>query len=215
MLIFSLFFGRVAGIPSDGLPYPLFAYAGLVPWIFFANAVTNSGNSLIMNPNLITKVYFPRMIIPAAAVGAGLIDFSIAFLLLLGMMAAYGIFPSWQGLFLPVFVILMTGLAFSIGSWLAALNVKYRDVRYVLPFLTQMLMFATPIIYPSSLVPDRWRWALACNPLTGIVEGYRAVLFGREVDWSILGISSLMTISLFFVCILLFRRMEKQFADII
>lgn len=215
MLIFSIFFGRVAGIPSDGLPYPLFAYAGLVPWTFFANSVTSSGNSLIMNPNLITKVYFPRMIIPAAAVGAGLVDFTIAFLLLIGMMVFYGTFPAWGIVLLPVFIVLMAGLAFGVGMWLAALNVKYRDVRYALPFLIQMWMFATPIIYPSSLVPDQWRWVLALNPLTGIVEGYRAALFGRAIDWGMIGISTGITLVVFFACAFVFRRMEKQFADIV
>ncbi len=215
MLIFSIFFGRVAGIPSDGLPYPLFVYAGLVPWTFFANSVTSSGNSLIMNPNLITKVYFPRMIIPAAAVGAGLIDFTIAFVLLIGLMLFYGTFPAWGIVLLPVFVVLMTGLAFGVGMWLAALNVKYRDVRYALPFLIQMWMFATPIIYPLSLVPDQWRWALALNPLTGIVEGYRAALFGGTLDWGMLGISAGITLVVFFACAFVFRRMEKQFADIV
>ncbi len=215
MLIFSIFFGRVAGIPSDGLPYPLFVYAGLVPWTFFANSVTSSGNSLIMNPNLITKVYFPRMIIPAAAVGAGLIDFAIAFLLLIGMMVFYGTLPVWGVVLLPVFIVLMSGVAFGVGMWLAALNVKYRDVRYALPFLIQMWMFATPIIYPSSLVPDQWRWALALNPLTGIVEGYRAALFGRALDWGMLAISTGITLIVFFSCAFVFRRMERQFADIV
>ena len=215
MLIFSIFFGRLAGIPSDGLPYPLFVYAGLVPWTFFANSVTSSGNSLIMNPNLITKVYFPRMIIPAAAVGAGLIDFTIAFLLLIGMMLFYGTFPAWGIVLLPVFIVLMAGVAFGVGMWLAALNVKYRDVRYALPFLIQMWMFATPIIYPSSLVPDQWRWALALNPLTGIVEGYRAALFGGALDWGMLGISTVITLVVFFSCAFVFRRMEKQFSDIV
>ena len=215
MLIFSIFFGRVAGIPSDGLPYPLFVYAGLVPWTFFANSVTSSGNSLIMNPNLITKVYFPRMIIPAAAIGAGLIDFAIAFLLLIGLMVFYGTLPVWGVVLLPVFIVLMSAVAFGVGMWLAALNVKYRDVRYALPFLIQMWMFATPIIYPSSLVPDQWRWALALNPLTGIVEGYRAALFGRALDWGMLGISTGITLVVFFSCAFVFRRMERQFADIV
>src|SRR5205085_10522467 len=160
MLIFTLFFGRFAGVPSDGVPYPLFAYAGLLPWIFFSNAVTNSGNSLVGSANLITKVYFPRMIIPGAAVAAGLVDFAIAFGILIVLMIYYGIGFSWSLLMLPALVLLTALLALGVGMWMSALNVKYRDIRYALPFLIQLWMFASPIIYPLTIVPARWKWLL-------------------------------------------------------
>ena len=176
MLIFTLFFGKLAGMPSDGIPYPLFAYAGLLPWTFFSNAVTNSGNSLVGNSSLITKIYFPRMIIPMASVASGLLDFLIAFGLLVVLMFYYSVGLSINILILPFLIILTSLLAIGIGMWMSALNVKFRDVRYALPFLIQIGMFATPIIYPSSLVPDKWRWLLALNPLTGQIEAYRLSL---------------------------------------
>jgi lipopolysaccharide transport system permease protein len=215
MLIFSLFFGRLAGIPSDGIPYPLFAYSGLVPWMFFANAVSNGGNSLVGSPNLITKVYFPRMIIPCAAVGAGLMDFAIAFVFLLILMVPYGVVVTWNLLMVPVLIILTTLLALGLGMWLAALNVQYRDVRYALPFLIQLGMFATPIIYPASLVPAQWHWVLALNPLAGLVEGYRTALFGQEWHWMVFSISSSVTLVSLVVFAYTFRRMEKNFADVV
>jgi lipopolysaccharide transport system permease protein len=215
MLIFSLFFGRLAGMPSDGVPYPIFAYAGLLPWTFFSNAVNNSGNSLVGNSHLITKVYFPRMIIPTASVAAGLLDFAIAFGLLLVLMFYYDIGPSVNILMLPVLVILTSLLAVGTGMWMSALNVKYRDIRYALPFLIQLGMFATPIIYPSSLVPDGWRWLMAFNPLTGQIEAYRAAFFGRPFDWLALGVSAVLTIVILFYAAFMFKRMEKSFADII
>ena len=182
MLMFWLFFGNLAHMPSDDIPYPLFAFAGLLPWMFFANAVTNSGNSLVGSANLVTKVYFPRMIIPGAAVLAGLVDFAIAFVVLGVLMVCYGRVPGWHAVWLlPYLVLLLAFLATGVGMWLSALNVKYRDIRYVLPFLIQLWMFATPIIYPASIVPLKWRWVLAINPVTGIVEGFRAALFGGLV----------------------------------
>lgn len=215
MLIFTLFFGRLAGMPSDNIPYPLFAYAGLLPWTFFSNAVTNSGNSLVGNSNLITKVYFPRMIIPMASVGSGLLDFLIAFGLLVVLMFYYGVGLSINILMLPVLVILTSLLAIGVGMWMSALNVKYRDIRYALPFLIQLGMFATPIIYPASLVPDKWRWLLALNPLTGQIEAYRAAFFGKPFDWLALGISTVLTFVILFYAAFMFKRMEKSFADII
>src|SRR5262249_20593372 len=155
---------------------------GLVPWTFVANAVSSGGNSLIGNPNLITKVYFPRMIIPCAAVGAGLMDFAITLLFLIVLMGSYGVVVTWSLAMVPLLIVLTTLLALGVGMWLAALNVQYRDIRYALPFLIQLWMYATPIIYPASLVPAEWRWMLALNPLAGLVEGYRAALFGREWD---------------------------------
>lgn len=215
MLIFTLFFGKFASVPSDGIPYPIFAYAGLLPWTFLSNAVTSSGNSLVGSANLITKVYFPRMIIPGAAVAAGLVDFAIAFVILVLLMIYYGVAVRWSVLLLPVLVTLTALLALGVGMWMSALNVKYRDIRYALPFLIQLWMFATPIIYPSSLVPEKWRWAMALNPLTGIVEAYRCSLFSREINWAALAISTLITLAVLVYSAYTFRRMEKSFADVV
>lgn len=215
-LIFTLFFGKLAGIPSDGVAYPVFAYAGLLPWTFFSNAVTNSGNSLVGSSNLITKVYFPRMIIPGAAVAAGLVDFAIAFVILIGMMIYYGVAVTWSILMLPVLIALVTLLALGVGMWMSALNVKYRDIRFALPFLVQLWMFASPIIYPSSLVPQKWRWLLALNPLTGVIEGFRSALFARQpFNWTALASSAALTLALLVYSAYSFRRMEKTFADIV
>ncbi len=215
MLIFTLFFGKLAGMPSDGIPYPIFAYAGLLPWTFFSNAVTTSGNSLVGNSNLITKVYFPRMIIPIASVGAGLVDFAIAFGLLIVLMFYYSVALTLNILMLPILVILTALLAIGIGMWMSGLNVKYRDIRYALPFLIQLGMFATPIIYPASIVPEKWRWLLALNPLTGIIEGFRSAFFGKPFDWLALGISTLITLAILVYSAYSFRKMEKTFADIV
>lgn len=214
-IIFTLFFGRLAGIPSDGIPYLLFAYAGLLPWTFFSNALTNSGNSLVGSANLITKVYFPRMIIPGAAVAAGLVDLAIAFLILIALMIYYGAGAGWGVLMLPLLVALTALLALGVGLWMSALNVKYRDIRHALPFLVQVWMFASPIIYPSSMLPEKWRWLIALNPLTGIIEGYRAALFGRAFDWKAIGLSTAVTLALLVYSAYTFRRMEKSFADIV
>ena len=215
MIIFTAFFGRLAGIPSDGIPYPLFVYAGLLPWIFFSNALNSSGNSLVGNSSLITKVYFPRMIIPISAVASGLIDVLISFGLLLLLMLYYGIGFSPNIMMLPILTLLTALLATAIGMWMSALNVKYRDVRYALPFLIQLWMFATPIIYPSSLVPDKWRWWLKINPLTGLIEAYRSAIFGKPFDLTGLGIS-IFIISIVLVCsAYTFRHMERSFADIV
>ena len=215
MLVFTLFFGRLAGVPSEGVPYSIFAYAGLLPWTFFSNAVTNSGNSLVASANLITKVYFPRIIIPGAAVLAGLVDFAIAFAIQALLMIYHGVAVTWNILMLPVLVLLTALLALGVGMLMSALNVKYRDIRYALPFVIQLWMFASPIIYPSSLVPDRWRWVISLNPLTGIIEGYRSALFGRDFDTLGLIISALITLALLVYSSFVFRRMEKSFADLV
>ncbi|MBA4123895.1 MAG: ABC transporter permease [Acidobacteria bacterium] len=215
MLIFTLFFGKLAGMPSDGIPYPIFAYAGLLPWTFFSNAVTNSGNSLVGNSNLITKIYFPRMIIPMASVASGLLDFVIAFGLLVVLMFYYGVGLSINLLILPVLLVLTSLLAIGVGMWMSALNVKYRDVRYALPFLVQLGMFASPIIYPLSLVPEKWRWLIALNPLAGQIEAYRSAFFGKPFDWLSLGVSAVLTFAVLIYSAYNFRRMEKSFADII
>jgi lipopolysaccharide transport system permease protein len=215
MIIFSIFFGKLAGMPSDGIPYPLFAYAGLLPWTFFSNAVSSSGNSLVGSANLITKVYFPRMIIPGAAVAAGLVDLVVAFGILVILMIYYGVGATWNLLLLPLLIILTTLLALGIGMWMSALNVKYRDIRYALPFAIQLLMFATPIIYPVTLVPERWRWLLSLNPLSGIIEGYRSAFFGRPFDWQMLAASAVITLTCLVYAAYDFRRMERTFADIV
>lgn len=215
MLFFTLIFGRLAGMPSDGVPYPIFAYAGLLPWTFFSNSLNGSANSLVGNSSLITKVYFPRMIIPIASVGAFLVDFLIAFGLLVLLMFYYGIGLSINILMLPVLAFLTALAAIGVGMWLSALNVKYRDIRYALPFITQFWMFATPIIYPSTLIPEKWRWLLKLNPLTGIIEGYRSAIFGKSFDLAGLGISVIIIIVALLYSIYAFRRMEQNFADIV
>ncbi len=215
MLVFTLFFNRLGGVSSDNIPYPLFAYAGLLLWIFFASAVTNGTYSLVNNSNLITKVYFPRMFIPAAAVGAGLVDLSVASVILFGLAIYYGVNLTLGLLLLPVFILLTVLLAFGVGTLVSALTVKYRDLRHALPFMVQLWMFASPIIYPASLVPERWRWALALNPVSGIVEGFRASLVGRAVNWQMTLTSAALTFLILFVALYAFRRIEETFADVI
>ena len=215
MLIFALFFGKLAGMPSDNIPYPIFAFVGLLPWTFFSNAVTSSGNSLVGSSNLITKIYFPRMIIPGAAVAAGLVDFGIAFVLLGVLVIYYGTGITWSALMLPMLVLITAVLAFAVGMWASALNVKYRDVRHALPFLIQLWFFATPIVYPTTIVPVKWRWAMALNPMSGIIDGYRAAVFGSGFDIRGLAISGGVTLALLIWSAYAFRRMEKTFADIV
>ncbi len=215
MIIFTVFFGKLAKIPSDGIPYPIFSYAALLPWMFFLNAVTNSGNSLIGSANLITKVYFPRLIVPGAAVAAALVDFAIAFVVFVGLFGYYRYSVSWGILLFPVLVCVLVLLALGVGLWTSAVNVKYRDVRYALPFVLQLWMFATPVIYPSSLMPERWRWVLAVNPLTGIIEGFRASLLGRPVMWGALAYSTVIAVLFLLYAAFYFRRTERRFADIV
>jgi lipopolysaccharide transport system permease protein len=215
MLVFALFFGRVAGAEGAGVPYPLFAYAGLTLWTFFSNAVTNSGNSLVGSANLITKVYFPRAIIPAAAVAAGLLDFLIASALLALLMLRYGVAPGRTLVFVPLFVLLATLCAAGAGVWASALNVKYRDVRYALPFVVQLWMFASSVIVPSSFVPARWRWLLLLNPMAGIVDGFRASLFAGAIEWRAVAVSAAITLALAASGFAYFRRTEENFADVV
>jgi lipopolysaccharide transport system permease protein len=216
MVIFTLLFGRLAGIKSDGVPYPLFAYAGLLIWTFFSNAVTNSGNSLVGSANLITKIYFPRMIIPGAAVGAALVDLGLAFLIQIVLMIYYRTSITPALLMLPVLVLLTTLLAVGVGMWLSALNVKYRDIRYAIPFLIQLWMFASPVIYPASMLQGKLRYVLLINPLTGIIENFRVALFGNSrFDWNSLGISAAITFLVLIYSAYSFRRMERTFADIV
>lgn len=215
MIIISIFFGKLAEMPSDGIPYPLFAYAAVLPWTFFSNAVTNSGNSLVGSANLITKVYFPRMIIPTAAVAAGLIDLMIAFGILIVLMIYYSVGLTWNLLMAPALVIMTALLAVAVGMWTSALNVKYRDIRHALPFAITLWMFVTPIIYPISLAPARWRWVFILNPLSGIIEGYRAAFCGRPFNWMLLVSSAAITLALLLYAAFYFRRVERTFADIV
>jgi lipopolysaccharide transport system permease protein len=215
MLLFTVIFGRLAKVPSDGIPYPIFAYAGLLPWTFFANAVTISSNSMVSNAPIITKVYFPRMMIPAAAIGAGLVDFAIAGVILVVMMIWYGFGLSIAALMLVPMVALTVILALAVGTWTSGLNVKYRDVRYALPFFIQLWMYASPVIYPTNFVPAQWRWLLVLNPLTGIIEGYRSALFSRPFAWQHLAVSAAISIALLIYGTYSFKQMEREFADII
>ena len=216
MLVFSVFFGRLAGVPSDGVPYPVFTFCALLPWQVFANALTASGNSLVGNQNLITKVYFPRLVVPIAAVLGGLVAFAIAFVILLVMLFVYGIVPGWQILALPGFILLAIMTALAVGLWLSALNVQYRDVRYTMNFLVQFWLFATPVAYPSSIVPPQWRVLYGLNPMVGVVEGFRwCLLANRESPSALVWVSALMVSLLLGGGLFYFRRMEQQFADVV
>jgi len=215
-LIFTLLFGRLAGLGSQiSVPYPLFALAGLVPWTFFATAVTTSGNSVVSNTNLITKVYFPRILIPIASVAAAFVDFAMSFIVLLLVMFYYqvGLKPSIL-MILPL--IMLTFLfALGVGMYFAALNVKYRDIRFVVPFLIQLWLFVSGVIVPMSVLSQKWRWAVSLNPMAGIIEGYRAALFGQPFNWTSLGVAAALTCAVLVYSAYSFRRMEKNFADII
>lgn len=215
MVVFTLLFGHLAHMPSDGEPYAIFSYAGLLPWNFFNAAVSSSSNSLVGNANLITKVYFPRLVIPGAAVAAALVDFLIASIILFLMMPWYGVAFRPSLLMFPVLTLVTTLAALGTGMWMSALNVKYRDVRYALPFALQIWMFATPIIYPISLLPERWRWLLRLNPLSGAIAGYRAAIFGRPFPWADLAFATAVAIAFLIYSAYAFRRMEMEFADII
>ena len=215
MLVFTLFFGKLARIPTDGIPYPIFVYAGLLPWTFFANAVTASGDSLVANSNLITKVYFPRMLIPGAAVAAGLVDFAISAVVFLVMMPLYAVGIQWRMLMAAPLLALTVLVALAFGMWIAALNVKYRDVRYAVPFMIQLWMFVTPVIYPVTIVPHRWRWLLYVNPMSGIIQGYRSALLGRAFDWTGLLLASAIMLAMLTYSAYAFRQMERSFADFV
>lgn len=216
MVLFSLFFGRLAGMKSDGVPYPIFSYAALVPWAFFAHGLSESANSLVGSGHLIKKIYFPRLAIPIATVLAGIIDFAIAFAVLLGMMLYYGIRPTTNALWLPLFLLLALVSSLGVGLWLSALNVQFRDVRYMVPFITQFWLFATPIAYPSSLLSEPWRTLYGLNPMVGVVEGFRWALLGTSTaPGPIIIVSALAALAILIGGAFYFRRMERTFADVV
>ncbi len=216
MVVFSLFFGRLAKMPSDGIPYPIFAYAALVPWTFFANGLTQSSNSLVGSGNLIKKVYFPRLVIPISSVISGVVDFVLAFSVLLAMMVFYGIVPTGNIIWLPFLLVLAFVTALGVGLWFSAMNVQFRDVRHTVPFVTQFWLFATPIVYPSSLLPESWRTIYALNPMVGVVEGFRWALLGTDTaPGSMIAASSLAALIILVGGAFYFKRMENTFADVV
>ncbi len=222
MVVFTLFFGKLAKVPSDNVPYPIFSYAGLLPWGLFTKALSDAGRSMISNRSMITKIYFPRLVIPIASVLAGVVDFAIAILVLFGMMIYYNTLPNgnyhvvptaaiWT---LPLFLLLSLVTALGVGLWLSALNVIYRDINYILPFITQFWLFITPIAYPSSMIPEKWRLLYALNPMTGVVEGFRWALLGTETaPGPMLAVSSTIAVLVLISGLFYFRRMERTFAD--
>jgi len=216
MVIFTVIFGQFARIPSDGLPYSIFTYTALLPWQYFSQAISRSSDSLVSSAHLITKIYFPRLIIPISAVLAPLVDFAIAFVVLLGMMAWFGISPYWNALFLPLFLLLALITALAVSLFLSALNVKYRDVRYTVPFLIQVWMYASPVVYPVSIMPAQWRLLYSLNPLVGVIESFRWALLGKgSPDFSIMVVSGTVIVALLLGGIIYFKKMERTFADVI
>ena len=216
MVIFTVVFSVFAGVQSDGLPYPIFAYTALLPWNLFSGALSRCGSSIVGNSNLISKVYFPRLIAPVSAAVSGIVDFAVSFLLLVGMLVWYRITPTWGVFLLPVFLLLALLTALAVGLWLSALNVRYRDIGHITPFLTQFWMFACPIAYPLSVVPSEWGWLYDLNPMVGVVEGFRWALLGKaSPDFVAIGLSSLVLVVLLVGGLLYFNRMERTFADVV
>ncbi|OQY27196.1 MAG: phosphate ABC transporter permease [Candidatus Cloacimonetes bacterium 4572_55] len=216
MIVFSLFFGKLAKIPSDNIPYPIFSYAALVPWSFFSNSLTHGSNSLVENANLIKKIYFPRLLVPTSSVISGIVDFILAFIVLLLMMMFFRITPTIHVVWLPFLLLLAFATSLGVGLWLSAMNVQFRDVRYVIPFLTQFWLFITPIAYPSSLLPEPWRTLYAINPMAGVVEGFRWALLGADTaPGMMIVISSIVSGVILVSGAYYFRRMERSFADVV
>lgn len=217
MVIFSVIFGQLAKLPSDGIPYPIFSYVALLPWNLFSGALTRAGTSLVGNANLITKVYFPRLVIPLSAVAAGLVDFAIAFIILLGMMWFYRIPVTWNILWLPMLVLLALLSAIAVGLWLSAMNVQYRDVQYMIPFMVQAWMYASPVAYSAGLVPSKglWRIVYGLNPLAGVIQGFRWALLGGAPPDILMAVSVVMVLVLLFTGLAYFQKMEKSFADVV
>jgi lipopolysaccharide transport system permease protein len=215
MVVFTIFFGHLANIPSDGYPYPVFVYSALVPWTFFANAISSSSSSLVGSAHLVSKVYFPRLIIPLSAIGVGFVDFGVAASILLAMMLFYGVGWSLNLLMAPVLLLAIMFTALGVGTCLSALTVSYRDFRYVVPFMVQLWMFVTPVVYPASLIPTQWRWLFHLNPMSGLIEGFRSVFLAKPFDFLGLAISAGVAIGLLLVGVAYFERVERRFADII
>jgi lipopolysaccharide transport system permease protein len=216
MVVFSIFFGGLAKVPSDGVPYPIFSYVALLPWGLFSNALTNASRSLVASAHMITKIYFPRLILPLSSILSGIVDFLISFVVLIGMMLYYHLTPTSAVWTLPFFLLLSLISALGVGLWLSALNVLYRDIGYVLPFLTQFWMFITPIAYPASMVPEKWKLVYALNPMTGVVEGFRWALLGTQTtSFSMLAVSTGISLIILVSGLYYFRRMERQFADMV
>jgi len=216
MIIFTIFFGNMAQVPSEGVPYPIFSYAGVLLWTYFSQAVTMSSNSVISQTNLVTKIYFPRLLMPIAATASGILDYFIALIILVAMMIFYHVTPGPVMLLLPFLLFWSWVSATGVGMWLSALNVKYRDIRHIIPFLIQLWLFATPVIYPNTLLPEKYRWMISLNPIAGIIEAHRACILGHKpVDWISLGISIGMSVLIFVTGLYYFKKMEKTFADII
>lgn len=216
MVIFTLFFGRLINVPSDGIPYPIFSYAALVPWMFFANGVTQGSSSLVISADVLRKIYFPRLTMPAASVISGLLDFSLAFAVLILMMFGFGIIPTQNVIWLPAFVLLLIVSSLGVAIWLSALNVQFRDVKYIVPFLIQAWLFVTPVIYPSSLLSEPWRTISGINPMAGVVEGFRWALLGTDTaPTAITAVSAFVAIVLLASGVYYFRRVERTFADFV
>lgn len=215
MVVFSVVFGKLAKIPSNGLPYPLFFYSALLPWTYFATSLQAATNTMVEHQRIITKVYFPRVLLPLSAVLSGLVDFGIAFVVLVGMMIYYGSAPTAAAAMLPLFLLLAVVTAFGVGVWFSALNAIYRDVRYVTPFLIQFWMFASPVAYPSSLVPDKWSWLYGLNPMAGVIEGFRWGLFGQGHPPRMLAVSAVAVVGILLGGLIYFRRMEGTIADVV
>jgi len=216
MIVFTIIFGNFAKLPSDGIPYPIFTYCALLPWNYFARSLGDSSDSLVGSSQLITKVYFPRLVLPLSRVFAGLVDFSIGFVILIGLMFWYRISPTVGLLLLPLFLLIAMIAALGGGLWLTALNVKYRDVKFVVPFVIQFLMYASPVAYSTSIIPERWQWIYSLNPMVGVIEGFRWALLGREVpNFSMLYVPTGIILILLVSGLYYFKSMEKTFADIV
>jgi len=216
MVVFTLFFGKLAKMPSDGIPYPVFNFSAMIAWTYFVNTVTISGSSLIGSSNLITKVYFPRLVVPLTPAFAGLLDFFIAFTILIGMMLFFHIYPTVMVIFLPLLIVIMMLTAVGVGTFFAALNVKYRDIRYVIPFLIQLGLFISPVVYPASMVPGKYQFIYSLNPMAGVIEGFRSILFGTtSFPVQMVVVSAFVSVILFLSGIVYFKQMERYFADII
>lgn len=216
MVVFTIFFGKLAKMPSDGVPYPIFSYAALLPWTYFSQALNQTGNSLVASTNLITKIYFPRMIIPASFALSGLVDFGLASIVLFGMLLYYQIPLTWWLLLLPVLIVPFFLLVMGVGMIFSSLNVRYRDIKHTLPFIVQIWLFMTPVIYPTTIIPERFRIFIALNPTVGFIEAFRGIILpNKEVDWQLFGVSVAITLFVLAIGIIYFKKTEKEFADII